>query len=98
MSSEFDMDVLLEKLDNRDNLSEEEIEYLLRDTESVEETIKEETRWHNEVITIIKIQDRYFAIEWCRCLSETGESEYPNQPYEVEEVEEKRLVWRPKNQ
>lgn len=94
MSSEFDMDVLLEKLDNRDKLSEEEIEYLLRDTKSVDETITEETRWHNEVNTIVEIQGRYFAIDWCRCLSEDGECEYPNQPYEVEEVEEKRLVWR----
>lgn len=101
MSSDFDYDSyeigLLRMLDNEENLSDEDISYMLCNTETISEEVTERSRWYNETTTIVELKGRHFAIEWRSCLSETGENEYPNQPYEVEEVEEKRLVWRRKN-
>lgn len=101
MSSDFDYDLyvgcLLEMLDSGESLSDEDISDMLCNTETISEEVTERSRWYNETTTIVELKGRHFAIEWRSCLSETGENEYPNQPYEVEEVEEKRLVWRRKN-
>lgn len=92
----YHVGVLLERLDSGDVLSEEDIKNMVCTMETVKEAIVEQNQWPNEV-TVVKLQDRYFAVEWSSYLSETGDSAYPNQPYEVEELEEKHFVRRPKN-
>lgn len=40
-------------------------------------------RWTREVTTIIKLDDRFFSIDWQEGLTEMQDDDYMNQPYEV---------------
>lgn len=42
-----------------------------------------EGRWSKRMQSIIKVEDRYFSIEWEKGLTENQEHYFNNQPYEV---------------
>ena len=74
----------LKRYDEKDQFTENEIESILWDFLQFDEINGNDHRWYRPVMTIIKVNDRFFAIDWNRGLTEYQEHEYPNQPYEVE--------------
>lgn len=75
---------ILNKIDKKYKLTEKEIQVFMNDNFQVDEIEGVEHRWYREITTIIERNNRYFAIEWNRGLTECQEHEFPNQPYEVE--------------
>ena len=84
----------LNKFDNGEEFTFEELEYIIQesDFEYVDEIEGDDHRWNREMQTIIKIDDRLFAIDWRKGLTEMQENEYWDQPYEVKVVEKTIVV------
>lgn len=80
----------LESLEMEEKLSEQELSDLL-DYE-IDCQKGECRRWQMSVKSIIKLCDRYFAIDWERGLTEMQENEFFEQPYEVKKVEYEKLI------
>lgn len=74
---------VVKKIDGGEKLTEEEISSLIWDYEQVYEEEGNEHRWDREVLTVVKICNRYFAINWRRGLTEIQDNCYYEQPYEV---------------
>lgn len=73
----------LEKFDNGEEFTEEELRDLTWQFAEEEIIYGENGRWTREVTTIFKIDDRYFALEWEEGLTEFQENGFYDQPYEV---------------
>ena len=86
------MDSIEKKLLNGEELTEYEISELVYESEKVEEEVGDHRRWVANVNTVIKVQNRLFMINWDRALTESQESSWQNQPYEVESYEEQITV------
>ena len=52
----------------------------------------ENRRWSRWVKTIVKLKERYFAIEWDQGLTEMQPDEFYNQPYEVKLKEYDKII------
>lgn len=79
---------LLQKIINKERLSEREIRSLLWDYGTgVDELEGDIGRWTQSVSTIVKLCDQYVRIDWDRGLTELQENHYNEQPYLVEKRE-----------
>lgn len=74
----------LMKLDLGEKLSESEIRTFLHNSDEVYEEKGEDRRWSRSVTTVVKIDDKLYAILWEEGLTENQEDSFYNQPYEVE--------------
>ena len=85
-------DIMLEKIDKKENLTERELKALVYEY-AIETELGEDHRWTREASSIIKLPDivrlydRYFEIDWMKALTEMQEDEFYNQPYEVKQIE-----------
>lgn len=80
--SEYEKAVM--KLDLGEKLKENEIRNLLYNSDEVYQEKDEDRRWSRSVTTVVRINDKLYAIEWEEGLTENQENEFYNQPYEVE--------------
>lgn len=79
---------LVNKIDNGEELSNDELrEFLWECGATVSTTYGENRRWSRSVQTVNQIGDRFFAIDWEQGLTERQEDEVWEQPYEVERHE-----------
>lgn len=87
----FDNNILT-KIDNNEELTAEEVEYLI--LEHTCDTIKgEERRWSRFDTCIVKFKGRYFSLEYEYGLTELQESEYyPQKATEVVQVEKTIVI------
>lgn len=83
---------ILNKIDSDINLSEEELNSLRWEFDEVEKMCEENRRWSRSVRSIIKIKNRYFALDWEEGLTELQENEFYNQPIEVEKTEYQKTI------
>lgn len=51
----------------------------------------DDNRWTKDMSTILKIDDKYFRIDWSCALTENQDSEFHSQPYEVN-LEQKKVT------
>lgn len=72
----------LYKLDNEENLTDEELSKLVYNYSISEEDI-EQGRWTMSTYTVCKLADRYFGIDWQRGLTEYQDDSFPYPPKEV---------------
>lgn len=79
------MNDLERKIYNGEHLSERELEDAVMELEEVTTEYGENRRWSRSASTIIKINDKLFCIDWEQGLTESQESYFHDQPYEVEE-------------
>lgn len=89
--------IMLDKIDKKVLLSEEEIERIIFDYSIDSEDI-DESRWSMYTHSIVKLNNRTFRVEWERGLTECQDNYFNSQlPVEVEEVERviKVKVWQP---
>ena len=79
----------IDEFDNNQNFDEEDLDILA--TECDYKMIEGcDHRWQKEIQSIIKINDRLFAIDWMQGLTESQENSFYNQPYEV--IETKKQI------
>ena len=76
-------DYLIDKIDNKEFLTTQEIKEMIFEFEQIDEYGGELERWVQPVSTIIQANGRFFKIDWFRGLTEMQENEYYDQPYEV---------------
>lgn len=84
-------EIITDKIDKKENLTEKELQTLVWQYESETEN-GENRRWTRTNTTIIKLLDRYFSIDWEEGLTESQPNEFYNQPYEVELEESEKVV------
>lgn len=96
------MEEIYKKLQNKEMLSEEEIESLVWDSEQVYEEAGKDHRWQKEMFTVVKVENKFYGICWMKGLTEYQENEYYEQPFEVgcENKTEvvKKKIWKPINE
>lgn len=80
---EFEKEVL-EKIDNGEKLSEEEVEECITQYEIVDTIYVDKLDWHNDTEVVLEIGGRFFSFSYLSALTENQVSEYPEQlPVEV---------------
>lgn len=84
-------EIMVKKIDNKEPLTEQEIRTLVYEYD-VETEHGDNRRWTRSVTTIVKLCDRYFAIDWEEGLTEYQDSEFYDQPYEVRKEEEVKTI------
>ena len=85
-------EIMLNKIDNGEPLTEDELRSLVFDWGEVERINGENRRWSRTVKSIIDIRGRKFAIEWEEGLTEHQEDCFYEQPYEVELHQEEKVI------
>lgn len=79
-------EIMIKKIETNENLTEKELRTLVYEYNEHTE-YGDDHRWTREAFTVVKLCDRYFGIDWMKALTEMGEDEFYNQPYEVKQVE-----------
>ena len=82
-------EAIINKLNNGTNLSESELRDLYEYFGVVYEERGDDGRWSRHMLTVYRIGDKNYALDWNEGLTENQENDYSNQLYEVsvEEVE-----------
>lgn len=75
-------EIMAAKIINGENLTEQEIKELVWDYE-IEREEGEHGRWTRSMMSIVKLCNKYFAVNWENGLTEYQENGFYNQPYEV---------------
>lgn len=89
---EFEKEIL-EKIDNGEELSSEEVEECITQYEIVDTIYVDKLDWHNDTEAVLEIGGRFFSFSYLSALTENQVSEYPEQlPAEV--VKEVRTIPR----
>lgn len=78
---------MVKKIDNEEILTEKELSYFVEDT--IVDIEGDEHRWSRDVKSIVRSNEKLFAVDWDRGLTESQENMYYNQPYEVQKVTKK---------
>ena len=73
----------LQRFDSGDKYNEKEIWRMVDYFNKIEEIYGDCGSWTQHMTTVISINDRYFALEWYRGLTDSIENEIYDQPYEV---------------
>ena len=87
----MDEEYFLKQIENHIPLTEEELRTLVL-FYSIEEMYGADHRWHKEVTSIVRLGNRYFAVEWYQGLTELQDNEFFDQPYEVEFKEYEKTI------
>lgn len=72
------------KLESNIPLTESEINDFIWTFEEVYREEGEDRRWFRSILSVHKVNDKLFAVEWEQGLTENQENEFRKQPYEVE--------------
>ena len=78
------MTELEEKIYKGEKLTERELKEIISECDEVDAITGDIGRWNQWITTIIQIEDKLFAIDWLRGLTEYQENSFFDQPYEVE--------------
>lgn len=90
-------ELMLDKILKGEKLTEKELRTLVTEYD-IETEYGDDHRWTREAFTVVKLSDidrlcyRYFGIDWMKALTEMGEDEFYDQPYEVKQVERTIVV------
>jgi hypothetical protein len=94
-------EIILNKIDSGEELNESELSSLVWEFEEIEREYGDNRRWSRSVTSIVKINNRYFCIEWENGLTENQPNEFYDQPYEVEKKTYEKTImvteWVSKN-
>lgn len=82
-------EIMYDKITEGIDLTEGELKELIYDYQHihVDEISGDDLRWVKPMTSIIKIRDKYFAIDWFKGLTEMQGDEFYDQPYEVKRVD-----------
>lgn len=82
---------IVNKIDNKGDLTDDEIKRVIWDYKFEEEE-RDSGRWTQSMETHVKLMDRFFSVYWEMGLTEYQSNEYPEQPVEIEKVEYDKLI------
>ena len=83
---------MLNKILNKESLSESELQRLLDFELTEERDYGENRRWTRTVYSVISLFNTTFMLEWEQGLTESQENEFYTQPYEVEPFEKEVVM------
>lgn len=83
--------IIVEKIDNKEKLTESELKRVAYDYE-ISKEYGENRRWSRTVYTVCRLKDRCFMVEWEEDLTECQENSFFTQPYEVELHEYEKVI------
>lgn len=83
--------IMLDKIDNKENLTESELKRLIYDYR-VDTDYGDDFRWQKQVFTVVQLYNRTFMIEWMQGLTEYQDNSYDYQPYEVEKISYEKTI------
>lgn len=81
---------IIRKLENKEEFSESELSKLV-DFE-IEREYGDECRWTVAVSSIIRLNDKFYCLDWDKGKTENQENEFYYQPYEVEKKEYDKVI------
>jgi len=77
-------EIMIKKIESKENLTEEELKTLVWEYEDESERDEGDcNRWTQSMTSYIKLLDRYFSLNWERGLTEYQENGFYDQPHEV---------------
>lgn len=76
-------EIMIEKIEKKEELTECELERLLEYELEDEREYEEKRRWSQFVTSIIRLKDRYYSILWDMALTENGVNTFSYQPTEI---------------
>ena len=76
-------DIMLEKLESGEGLTESELKTLIFEYE-VHKEYGDKLRWVRPVFTVFELNGKYFGVNWFEGLTEMQENEFNEQPFPVE--------------
>ena len=86
-------EIVEKKLKNKEELDDDEMGTLLNNFEEVYEEEGENRRWSQGMLTVVKVDEDLYAIEWDKGLTEMQEDSFYEQPYKVKlETEEVVII------
>lgn len=83
--SEHFEEIMVQKIDKGEPLTEREIKAVCFEMHQIEETVHDSGRWTSFVSTVVEMCGRKFCVDWQRGLTEMQENVFYDQPYEVKE-------------
>ena len=84
--------IMLNKILNKESLSESELQRLLDFELTEERDYGENRRWTRTVYSVISLFNTTFMLEWEQGLTESQENAFYTQPYEVEPFEKEVVM------
>lgn len=84
-------EIMCNKILNKEDLSEDELKRVVYDYE-IESDYGENERWTRNVISICKLNGKYFSVNWNEGLTEMQPNDFYNQPDEVELKEYEKTI------
>lgn len=85
-------EIMVQKIDSHEELSEKELRRLALECSVVDESKGENRRWSRTVTSIVELCNRFFAIVWEEGLTECQEDSFYDQPYEVKLHEYEKTI------
>lgn len=83
-------EIMVKKIDNYEDLTKRELHMLSE--YAIDDEYGENRRWTRSVTSILKLQGRYFRLNWEEGLTKYQENEYFEQPVEVEKKEYQKTI------
>ena len=78
---------ILSKLANKEDLTEEEIEFMVETYEAVHRELTGTSRWYIYVSSVVKVAENvFYKINWLEAKNECDENQFDEQPYRVEKA------------
>lgn len=85
-------EIMVQKIENHEDLTEGEIKALVFECNEVERCEGENRRWSRTVSSIIELCGRFFKVVWEQGLTENQDDQFFEQPYEVELDAYKKVI------
>lgn len=85
-------EIMVQKIENHEDLTEREIRTLVFECNEVERCEGENRRWSRTVSSIIELCGRFFKVIWEQGLTENQDDSFYEQPYEVELDNYKKVI------
>lgn len=85
-------ELMVEKIDRKEDLTEKELKALVFECDEVDRTYEENRRWTRGVQSVVNLCGRYFLVNWDEGLTECQDNEFYDQPYEVEKKTYEKTV------
>ena len=86
------LEVMVDKIDKKEKLTEKELRTLMMDYESDSVDDGEDGRWQRYITSVFEFEGRLFAFNWAQGLTESQDDSFDEQPFEVIKTEKTVVV------
>lgn len=86
------LEIMVDKIDKKEKLTEEELRTLMREYEIDSVDDGEDGRWQRYITSVFEYEGRLFAFNWAQGLTESQDDSFDEQPFEVIKTEKTIVV------